>query len=158
MNKRVRLFRNYYRIPKQWLIYWNKLCRSYLSKVRRKHQTKVSNSYYLRYFVELTKKNSDRIGIDFYIPGRSDDVSTTKRKTWREISFSCCLFLKDLGGNTIWEDSETKQFYEDIPDLKLFLPGYAFREPAPTTSATSISEGRILLEISRLAKEKNFFN
>lgn len=46
-------------------------------------------------------------------------------------------FFKDLGGNTIWEDSETKQFYEDIPDLKLFLPGYAFREPpTPTTTAT----------------------
>lgn len=29
----------------------------------------------------------------------------------------------------MWEDSETKQFYEDTLDLKLFLPGYAFREP-----------------------------
>jgi regulator of nonsense transcripts 2 len=50
--------------------------------------------------------------------------------------------LKDLGGNTIWEDSETKQFYEDIPDLKLFLPGYAFREPPPTTTAAATPEGR----------------
>lgn len=59
---------------------------------------------------------------------------------------NCELFivsLKDLGGNTVWEDSETKQFYEDIPDLKLFLPGYAFREPAVTTTTT---EGNIHLE------------
>ncbi|CAF1558173.1 unnamed protein product, partial [Adineta steineri] len=65
---------------------------------------------------EVSKKTSDRTGIDFCLLGRPDD---------------------DLGGNAIWEDSETKQFYEDIPDLKLFLPGYAFREPPPTpTTAT----------------------
>ncbi|CAF4327391.1 unnamed protein product, partial [Rotaria magnacalcarata] len=51
-----------------------------------------------------SKKSSDRTGIDFYLAGRSDD---------------------DLGGNTLWEDSDTKQFYEDTVDLKLFLPGYA---------------------------------
>jgi hypothetical protein len=37
----------------------------------------------------------------------------------------------------MWEDSETKHFYEDIPDLKLFLPGYAFREPLPSTTAAT---------------------
>ncbi|CAF3326315.1 unnamed protein product [Rotaria sp. Silwood1] len=68
---------------------------------------------------EVSKKSSDRTGIDFYLPGRSDD---------------------DLGGNTIWEDSETKQFYEDTPDLKLFLPGYAFREPVTTATTTPASE------------------
>ncbi len=37
----------------------------------------------------------------------------------------------------MWEDSETKHFYEDIPDLKLFLPNYAFREPLPSTTAAT---------------------
>ncbi|CAF1357416.1 unnamed protein product [Rotaria sordida] len=68
---------------------------------------------------EVSKKSSDRTGIDFYLPGRSDD---------------------DLGGNTIWEDSETKQFYEDTVDLKLFLPGYAFREPITTTTSQTSEE------------------
>lgn len=74
------------------------------------------------------------MGIDFYIPGRSDDVSRLRRERTFDFAF---VSLKDLGGNTVWEDSETKQFYEDIPDLKLFLPGYAFREPAVTTTTTS---------------------
>ena len=50
------------------------------------------------------------------------------------------IISKDLGGNTLWEDSDTKQFYEDTVDLKLFLPGYAFREPVTTT--TPASEGK----------------
>jgi hypothetical protein len=62
--------------------------------------------------------------------------------------------LKDLGGNTIWEDSETKQFYEDIPDLKLFLPGYAFREPPPTTAAAT-PEGRF--DFSKKSNHHYFF-
>ena len=37
----------------------------------------------------------------------------------------------------MWEDSETKQFYEDTLDLKLFLPGYAFREP-PAAAAAAV--------------------
>ncbi|CAF4552784.1 unnamed protein product [Rotaria socialis] len=65
---------------------------------------------------EASKKSSDRTGIDFYLAGRSDD---------------------DLGGNTLWEDSDAKQFYEDTVDLKLFLPGYAFREPVTTTAPAS---------------------
>jgi len=27
------------------------------------------------HFLEVSKKNNERIGIDFYMPGRSDDVS-----------------------------------------------------------------------------------
>ena len=76
------------------------------------------------------------MGIDFCLPGRSDDVSWKNRQKERNTIF----YSKDLGGNTIWEDSETKQFYEDIPDLKLFLPGYAFREPV-TPAATTTPEG-----------------
>ncbi|CAF4014532.1 unnamed protein product, partial [Adineta steineri] len=72
---------------------------------------------------EVSKKTSDRTGIDFCLLGRPDD---------------------DLGGNAIWEDSETKQFYEDIPDLKLFLPGYAFREPPPTPTTATPEETETL--------------
>ena len=69
------------------------------------------------------------------------------RTIGRRETISPCVFSfivtfssrQDLGGNTLWEDNDTKQFYEDIPDLKLFLPGYAYREPA--TPAATTSEG-----------------
>ena len=58
-------------------------------------------------------------------------------------------FFKDLGGNALWEDSDAKQFYEDIPDLKLFLPSYASREPPPSTTVTpQSSEGDIYAKTS----------
>ncbi|CAF0868258.1 unnamed protein product [Didymodactylos carnosus] len=62
---------------------------------------------------EISKKSSERSGIDMYIPGRNDDDNI----------------------NSIWEDSETKQFYENFPDLKLFVPGF-YRD---TTTSTSTS-------------------
>jgi hypothetical protein len=37
------------------------------------------NKFNLSFFIlEVSKKNNERTGIDFYLPGRSDDVSTIK--------------------------------------------------------------------------------
>ncbi|UJR26480.1 hypothetical protein I4U23_007807 [Adineta vaga] len=81
---------------------------------------------------EVSKKTNERTGIDFYLPGRSDD---------------------DLGGNTMWEDSETKQFYEEIPDLKLFLPHYAYREPLPPPTPTATPEETDTLDSVQIEQE-----
>jgi len=81
---------------------------------------------------DTLKKNNERVGIDFYLPGRSED---------------------DLGGNSLWEDNETKQFYEDIPDLKLFLPGYAYREPPTPTTTTTTSEETETLDSAQIEQE-----
>jgi hypothetical protein len=36
---------------------------------------KISEKKIFLHFLEVSKKNNERIGIDFYMPGRSDDVS-----------------------------------------------------------------------------------
>ncbi|CAF4416748.1 unnamed protein product, partial [Didymodactylos carnosus] len=61
---------------------------------------------------EISKKSSERIGIDIYIPGKNDDDTS------------------------LWEDGDTKQFYENFPDLRLFVPSY-YRDPLISTNASA---------------------
>lgn len=47
----------------------------------------------------------------------------------------------ELDGTTsLWEDEETRSFYESLPDLKAFIPGILFKDSAQATNNVTVLE------------------
>lgn len=65
---------------------------------------------------ESLKKDDDLINIDVYSPSnnRMEEFDST---------------------TSLWEDEDTRQFYEQIPDLKIFVPGLILKEAAAKSKA-----------------------
>lgn len=68
--------------------------------------------------IELKKRDEDLINIDIYTPsGKGEDFDST---------------------TSLWEDEDTRQFYECLPDLKLLIPGILYK---PTSANATTSGG-----------------
>ncbi|CAM0903744.1 unnamed protein product [Alopecurus aequalis] len=66
--------------------------------------------------------------LDMQPPVMPDDGHTTRVTTGTELSPS----VKDFSAvESIWDDEDTKAFYESLPDLRVFVPGVLLGEAEP---------------------------
>ncbi|KAL1487315.1 hypothetical protein MTO96_008098 [Rhipicephalus appendiculatus] len=43
------------------------------------------------------------------------------------------------GSSSLWEDEESRSFYENLPDLKAFIPGILFKDSAQATTTSTVA-------------------
>ncbi|KAH7947478.1 hypothetical protein HPB52_012310 [Rhipicephalus sanguineus] len=43
------------------------------------------------------------------------------------------------GSSSLWEDEESRSFYENLPDLKAFIPGILFKDSAQATTTSTVT-------------------
>lgn len=57
---------------------------------------------------------------------------------------------------SIWEDDDTRSFYENLPDLKAFIPGILFKDSSQSTSQPQgeIQEDKLEEDLSKLEIEE----
>lgn len=51
------------------------------------------------------------------------------------------------GSTSLWEDEETRSFYENLPDLKAFIPGILFKDSVQATNIASTMEEPVDLSL-----------
>lgn len=51
------------------------------------------------------------------------------------------------GSTSLWEDEETRSFYENLPDLKAFIPGILFKDSVQATNTLSSMEEPVDLSL-----------